>query len=79
MEDLNKLLDIAKEAAILGGDFLANSIDEDLKILHTFPADENDTDNNKEKGGNKFHFNSFDAFAHCFTNLSVMMMLNNEY
>jgi len=33
MEDLNKLLDIAKEAAILGGDFLANSIDEDLKIL----------------------------------------------
>ena len=53
--------------------------DEDLKILHTFPADENDTDNNKEKGGNKFHFNSFDAFAHCFTNLSVMMMLNNEY
>ena len=33
MEDLNKLLDIAKEAAILGGDFLAKSIDVDLKIL----------------------------------------------
>ena len=27
----------------------------------------------------KCHFNSFDAFAHCFTNMSVMMMLSNEY
>ena len=27
----------------------------------------------------KNHFNSFDAYAHCFTNLSVMLMLKNEY
>ena len=33
-EDLNKLLDIAKEAAILAGDFLAKRINDDLKILH---------------------------------------------
>ena len=34
MEDLNKLLDIAKEAAILAGDFLANNLNSDLKILN---------------------------------------------
>ena len=32
-EDLNKLLDIAKEAAILAGDFLVKSMNDDLKIL----------------------------------------------
>jgi myo-inositol-1(or 4)-monophosphatase len=33
-EDLNKFLDIAKEAAILAGDFLAKSVNGDFKILH---------------------------------------------
>ena len=33
-EDLNKLLGIAKEAAILAGDFLVKSMNDDLKILH---------------------------------------------
>ena len=33
MEDLNKLLDIAKEAATLAGDFLKKSLNTDLEIL----------------------------------------------
>ena len=33
----------------------------------------------KTLSSGKTHFNNFDAFAHCFTNLSVMMMLKNEY